>query len=235
MIAVGYSRVSTELQTESGLGLESQEEKIRNYCQLKGMELRQIYRENCITGTMPLRYRPEGKKMWEEKNIDSIVIVRLDRAFRNAVDAMTSAVEFRKRKIALHIIDMGGNSIDTNTAIGELFFNMLAAFAQAEVSLIRERTLAALTIKRKRQEKLGGKEPFGYSTIERNGKKILVKNENEYEILSLINTLHKKGYSSHKIAKKLNEARIPSKSGISWSRPVIWKILKRFARESLLK
>jgi site-specific DNA recombinase len=37
--AIGYIRVSSEEQADSGLGLEAQRQRIRAYCDMKGLSL----------------------------------------------------------------------------------------------------------------------------------------------------------------------------------------------------
>jgi len=44
------------------------------------------------------------------------------------------------RGIDLHIVDMGGQAIDTTTAVGRLFLTIVAAMAEMERGLISERT-----------------------------------------------------------------------------------------------
>ena len=50
--------------------------------------------------------------------------------------------------VALHIIDLGGNAIDTTSAAGRFMLVVLAGAAEMERNLIRERTKSALAVKR---------------------------------------------------------------------------------------
>ena len=52
----------------------------------------------------------------------------------NTVDDLNDA------GIDLHIVDMGGQAIDTTTAIGRLFLTIVGAMAEMERGLISERT-----------------------------------------------------------------------------------------------
>jgi Resolvase, N terminal domain len=60
--AIGYVRLITEEQSREGVSLEAQQERIRAYATLRGLELIHIYCEN-ISGKVPLRRRPEGTKL----------------------------------------------------------------------------------------------------------------------------------------------------------------------------
>ncbi len=43
--ALGYVRVSTDEQAERGLGLEAQRQRIRAYCEMKGLDLKTIFED----------------------------------------------------------------------------------------------------------------------------------------------------------------------------------------------
>ena len=43
--AFGYVRVSSEEQAESGLGLEAQRQRVRAYCEMKGLDLAAVYED----------------------------------------------------------------------------------------------------------------------------------------------------------------------------------------------
>ena len=41
-IALGYVRVSTDEQADRGLGLEAQRQRVRAYCEMKGLHLAEV-------------------------------------------------------------------------------------------------------------------------------------------------------------------------------------------------
>jgi DNA invertase Pin-like site-specific DNA recombinase len=86
---------------------------------------------------------------------DCLIVWRLDRLGR----AMRSLIDFvenlRKRGVDFRSVNEG---IDTTTAAGRFFFHVLAALAQMERELIKERTNAGLTAARARGRK-GGRRP----------------------------------------------------------------------------
>ncbi len=49
-IALGYVRVSTDEQAERGLGLEAQRQRIRAYCEMKGLHLTTIFEDPGLSG-----------------------------------------------------------------------------------------------------------------------------------------------------------------------------------------
>src|SRR4051794_602824 len=114
--ALGYVRVSTEEQSREGVSLEAQQERIRAYATMRGLDLTHIYCEQGVSGKIPLRQRPEGAKLVEgidKKRAKHVLAMKLDRLFRNASDALSQSEQWDKRKVALHIIDMGGEAVNT--------------------------------------------------------------------------------------------------------------------------
>jgi DNA invertase Pin-like site-specific DNA recombinase len=87
--ACGYVRVSSEDQADSGLGLEAQRQRIRAYCELKGLHLAEIFEDPGISGGKALRSRPTGIKLLgiARKSEPVIVFARFDRLFRSVADA----------------------------------------------------------------------------------------------------------------------------------------------------
>jgi DNA invertase Pin-like site-specific DNA recombinase len=177
MKAIGYIRVSTQDQVDSGLGLDNQRSKILAFCNAKGWELEDIIEENGISGSVPIEERKEGRRLLEliadKKNeIRAVVMLRLDRGFRNTEDCLKTTREWTRKGIGVHFIDMAG--MDPATSMGVLQMTMMAGFSQFERSIIGDRTRAALAVKRGRGEKTGGHVPYGYSwEMNKDGVKIL--------------------------------------------------------------
>lgn len=221
--AVGYIRVSTDGQAESGLSLEAQRAKIQAYASLKDLELVEIIEDAGISAKN--LKRPGMQRIMEmvrKKEIDAVIILKLDRMFRNTVDALNTSQIFQKRGVALHSIT---ESLDTESAIGGFFFTLIAALGEMERKLIGERTKTALAQKRERGEKTGGNVPYGFS--QEGGK--LVENEEEQATLQMMRQLKADGLSLQKIANKLNNDGIKAKMGGVWSRGLVFMILKNAA------
>jgi DNA invertase Pin-like site-specific DNA recombinase len=234
MKAVGYIRVSKEEQAISGLGLEDQTSKIALYCQMKGLDLTHTYREEAVSGAKPLADRPEGAKLLDalkkSKAESCVIVLKLDRIFRNAQDCLATVEAWDnpkngKQHVALHIIDLGGNSINTQSAAGKFMLTVLAGAAEMERNLISERTKAALDVKRKNGYKTGGKNPpYGFDA-KRNGK--LVENEDEQAVLAAMVELKQAGETYESITSFLNEQGIKSKTGKLWNPGTTYGVLSR--------
>lgn len=85
---------------------------------------------------------------------DSFVVMDLDRAFRSSIDAILTAEHLRQIGVTFRILSM---AIDTSTPEGELYYTMIAGFAQFERRIISRRTKGGLVAARARGVKLGRK------------------------------------------------------------------------------
>lgn len=58
--ALGYVRVSSDEQADSGLGLAAQRQRIRTYTELKDLRLVEVYEDPGVSGGKELNTRPGG-------------------------------------------------------------------------------------------------------------------------------------------------------------------------------
>jgi len=212
--AVCYIRVSTEEQAREGVSLEAQEERLRSYCKMVGLEIVELIKEGGVSATKPLRERPGGKILTElinNKKAEHVIAFKLDRLFRNAEDALHQTKEWDKKGVTLHLVDMGGQALNTQSAMGRFFLNVMAGFAELERNLIAERTATALNYKKKNLEAYAPT-PLGFERIE----DTLKKDKEEWEIVDYIFQLREEGLSYWKIAGDLNNRGIPGKRGGKW-------------------
>jgi DNA invertase Pin-like site-specific DNA recombinase len=163
-----------------------------------------------------------------EGKASHIVALRLDRLFRDAADCLATVESWTKRGFVLHLLDVGGNSIDTSSAAGKFMLTILAAVAEMERNLIAERIRNVMSWKR-RNRKVFGHEPYGFA---RDGD-ALVPVEAEQKTLELIFELRARGYSLHKIARTLEARGIPTKRGGRWAAATVRKLLARAEGEAL--
>jgi DNA invertase Pin-like site-specific DNA recombinase len=84
---------------------------------------------------------------------DVLVVWKLDRLGRTMKGLVDLAAELAERKIGLRSLTDG---IDTAGTAGKLVFHIMAAMAEMERDLVRERTTAALIVAR-REGRVGGR------------------------------------------------------------------------------
>jgi site-specific DNA recombinase len=164
--AYGYVRVSSEDQADSGLGLGAQRQRIRAYCDLKGLDLAEILEDPGISGGKALSGRPAGIKLLSiaRKSKPVIVVAKFDRLFRSVADAAQTIVDFDRMGIEPVAIAEG---FDMTNPYGRAMAQMASVFAELERAMIRERTRAAMKVKRGRRERISRHAPYGWDRVGR--------------------------------------------------------------------
>jgi DNA invertase Pin-like site-specific DNA recombinase len=212
--AVCYIRVSTEEQAKEGVSLDAQESKLRAYCAMTGVEIVKIIREEGVSASKALYTRPGGEellKLIARGQAKHVVSLKLDRLFRDAEDALHQTKAWDKAGVALHLVDMGGQTLNTASPMGRFFLNVMAGFAELERNLIAERTSMALAHKKAHREAYGPT-PFGFDRI---GGRI-AENPSEQAVIGRIQQQRAAGQTLRAIADGLNADEIPTKTGGKW-------------------
>jgi DNA invertase Pin-like site-specific DNA recombinase len=209
--AILYLRVSTQEQATEGVSLAAQEARLRAYATLRGLSVVQVVTDAGVSGSVPLAEREGGRQLLaridaaqrvgrKQREPVHVLAVKLDRLFRNTVDALEVSAEWDRRGVSMHLIDIGGQSVDTSSAIGRFFLTMLAGVAEMERKMIGERTSAALRHKVATLQKAGGKAPFGF----RHEGQTTVPDAAEQATIQRIRELRGQALSLREIAAKLN-------------------------------
>lgn len=129
----GYIRVSTADQATRGLSLETQEAEIRRYAEAEGIQLAGIYVDKGITARKRLDRREGFLRLMEEvdaERIDVIIVLRLDRWFRNVYDYHRMMNEH----LLPHHVDWCAvkEQYNTKTTNGRLMINLRLSIAEQE-------------------------------------------------------------------------------------------------------
>ena len=163
--AVCYYRVSSEEQAKEGVSLEAQEQRLLAYCALMGLSPVAMIREAGVSAGKPLSTRTGGAELLRlihTKQVQHVVALKLDRLFRDTEECLHQTKRWDKAGVALHLVDMGGQTLNTASAMGRMFLTMAAGFAELERNLVAERTAAAIHYKQSQHEYIGGDLPFGW-------------------------------------------------------------------------
>src|SRR3984885_13860398 len=179
MAIYGYCRVSTVRQAAEGESLEVQQRQIQGYAHMHGLVLDQIVVEEGVSGSVPVAERPAAGPLFAKLTKSDVVVApKLDRLFRSALDALKVVEDLKKRGVALHLLDLGGDI--SGNGLSKLFLTIAAAFAEAERDRIRERIGQVKADQKARGRYLGGKIPFG---VRRSESGELVPHEAEQEAI----------------------------------------------------
>jgi site-specific DNA recombinase len=224
--AIGYIRVSSEEQADSGLGLEAQRLRIQAYCTMKDLQLVEVLEDGGVSGGKPLASRAAGARLLAQarKTKAVVVVAKFDRLFRSVADAAQSIADFNHRGIELVAIAEG---FDMTNPYGRAMAQMASVFAELERAMIRERTRAALDVKRGRHERISRHAPYGWDF---GPKGRLVENAKQQRAIGRMKTLHAEGKSLRKIADLLNREGIAPQRGERWLHSSVLRILGRAKR-----
>ncbi len=88
---------------------------------------------------------------------DTIVITTLDRLGRSTQNMLAFADELRSRGAGLRVLNLGGGDVDTATPMGSMLFTIMAALAQMEHEIKRERVTDSIRKRREAGKDLGGR------------------------------------------------------------------------------
>ena len=133
----GYARVSTATQGRDGNSLEDQVAALEKYgCQ-------KIVKEAFTGKTMD---RPTFLSLLEDlQEGDTLVVCKLDRFARTAIEGVQTVRELFERGVRVHILNMG---LIENTLTGNLILTVMLAFAEYERGMIVERTQTGKAVAR---------------------------------------------------------------------------------------
>jgi DNA invertase Pin-like site-specific DNA recombinase len=147
MRAIGYARVSTDGQAESGAGLDAQVSAMRAESVRRGWELVRVAIDAGVSGkSLNGRHQlTEALDALDAGEAEVLLAAKLDRVSRSVLDFAALMARADRRGWCIVVLDV---NVDTTSATGELMATVVAAFAQYERRLIGQRTRDALAAKR---------------------------------------------------------------------------------------
>ena len=192
-----YVRVSTEEQAKEGISIDAQIERCKAFCKARDWKIFKIYTDaGYSAGTMD---RPALKNLVDDinnKRFNILLVYKIDRFSRKLKDLISILEDLKSKGVNFTSVT---EQIDTTTAMGEAFFQIIGVFAQLERGMVKERVEMAFDKKINSGEMLN-RAPMGY--IYRNSR--LVVNEEEAEKVREIFNMWAAGIHYKEIAKKFN-------------------------------
>ncbi|MFH1174523.1 MAG: recombinase family protein [archaeon] len=190
-----YVRVSTEEQALEGISLKAQVDRCRSYCEAKGWTVYKVYQDAGFSaGSMN---RPAFELLMrdaEEKKFSIILVYKVDRFSRKLKDLITIMEKLKEQGINFTSVT---EQIDTTSAMGEAFFQIIGVFAQLERGMIKDRVELAFSRKIELGEALS-RAPLGYKYV---NKKLVVHEENAEKVREIF-AMWAQGISYKEIAAK---------------------------------
>lgn len=208
-VVLGYARVSTTEQADSGAGLDAQRHTIEAECAYRGLTLERIYVDAGVSGrTLDRPALSEALSALDEGRAGALVVAKVDRLSRSLADfagLMQRAERCGWRIVAL---DLG---VDTTTPAGEMMAGVIAGIAQYERRLIGQRTRDALAARRAAGVTLGRPRLIDPQLADR------------------IRTRRSAGATLAAVADELNREGVTTPTGRTWSPALVRKVAIRAA------
>ena len=204
-----YYRVSTD---EQKLGIDAQRDMVRDFCNANNLCVAREFADHGVSGGLELDKRPallEALDAVSDKSVQAIVVAKRCRLAR---DGYVAAMVYRLVERHGAKVMCADGVANGDTPEDMLLRGMLDLFAQYERELIRARTRAAMSQKRKRHEHTGGHAPFGFEVVD--GK--LVKSASEQRAIKIAKLLRGSGMSLRKIGTTLSDQGLTPRSGGAW-------------------
>ncbi|QDV34043.1 recombinase family protein [Tautonia plasticadhaerens] len=223
MRAVGYVRVSTQEQSQDGVSLASQREKVVGYAALYGLELVAVEEDaGASAKTLDRPALARALALIDRGEADGLLVAKLDRLTRSVADLDTLIRRYFGEPAGKQLWSVA-DAIDTRTAAGRLVLNVLMSVAQWERETIGERTRDALAYKRSQGERTG-QIPYG-RRLSADGVH-LEADDGELALLDWIRSRKADGHSLRAIARELGRMGAPTKNGGAWSKTTVGRLLQ---------
>ena len=205
MKAIGYIRVSTQEQAQSGLGLEAQAVAIRAEATRRGWDLEIIADEGESGSKIDRPGLLIAKDALARGEAQALIVARQDRLMRSSLGWAQIVSQSKDQKWSLICLDI---NLDTASPMGECMGSILAAVAQFELESIRKRTKDALAVKKSQGYRLGRPATMPEETRAR------------------INALRNSGVTLQGVADTLNTEGIPTaRGGSKWYASTVQKAI----------
>lgn len=164
---IGYARVSTRQQST-----DRQEQDLL----AAGVRRDDLYIDRGVSGARASRPHFD-RAIAALHDGDTLVIATLDRLGRSTQNMLAFAQELRSRGAGLRVLNLGGGDVDTSTPMGSMVFTVMAALAQMELDIKRERIGDSVSKRRAAGKDLGGRRPVFTDSQIRNAVRLIDSGE----------------------------------------------------------
>lgn len=144
---IGYARVSTNDQLH---------DRQLQDLQAAGCRRHDIFVDQGVSGAHASRPSLD-KALSVLQPGDTLVVTTLDRLGRSVMNMLELAQRLRHDGVNLKVLNLGGGSVDTTTPIGNMVFTIMAALAEMELEIKRERIRDSVAKRRAQGQDLGGR------------------------------------------------------------------------------
>ena len=229
--AVGYVRVSTDMQAAEGLSLEAQQAAIEGYCSIHGIKLVKLCKD-VMSGGKDVRPGLSEALRTLQTSADVLIWLKLDRVSRSIKHFCELYEKYFKDGTKELVASR--ESIRMDSSLGRALGGILLVFAQMEREAIGERTREAIGHIRRSGYHFG-KVPFGKRAVpaaDNPRMKVLVDDEEEQRIVEQIREWGETGIGISEMARRLNEKEVVPPQGKEWTKSLIYNLRLRTRQTS---
>lgn len=226
--AIGYIRVSTDMQAVDGLSLDAQKAAIEQYCAAHGYKLMKVCRD-VISGGKDQRPGLQDALSSLEKGADILVVLKFDRLSRS-IKHFCELYERYFRDGAKELVAIR-ESIRLDSSLGRALVSILLVFAQMEREATGERTREAVRHIRSQGYHFG-KVPYGKRTVAAPDNprfRVLVDDEEEQAVLTTLKDWAAQGVGITEMADRLNDQGQKPPQGEKWTKSLIYNLKLRLS------
>jgi DNA invertase Pin-like site-specific DNA recombinase len=224
--AVGYVRVSTDMQASEGMSLDAQRSAIESYCAMMGIKLVKLC-QDVMSGGKDVRPGLADALRTLQGSADVLIVLKFDRLSRSIKHFCelyeTYFKDGTKELVAIR------ESIRLDSSLGRALVGILLVFAQMEREATGERTKEAIGHIRKSGYHFG-KVPYGKRKIpapDNPRMKILVEDETEQRTIAQIKEWANEGVGISEMAARLNAKGVPPPQGKEWTKSLLYNLRLR--------
>ncbi|MDR4936054.1 recombinase family protein [Rossellomorea marisflavi] len=226
--ALGYIRVSTDIQVEEGSSLITQREEIATYCRDHSIDLVTVYEDAGISGAKLFERAGlmELIDRLEREHIDFLLVSKMDRLSRDAEARGWINFEMQRRGIKTKVLSLvASENMEGKDGFTKMMNAMIAYIAEIERERITQRLSAGRTHKRKQGGFAGGRAPLGY--ISEKGSKRLHVNADKVETVRRLFALREEGGTLQAVADRLNHEGYTTQNDKRFTQMQVKRALER--------
>lgn len=156
-----YSRVSTTKREQKP---EVQVQELRRYCKARGFKVTHEITDRARGGTDDRPGLKQLLSLVRAREVDAVVVVKLDRLFRSLKHLVNTLSEFEALGVKFIATR---DQVDLTTPAGRMFVQILGSLAEFERELIRERIMVGLEHAKRQGKKLGRPKKNDYDAVQK--------------------------------------------------------------------
>jgi DNA invertase Pin-like site-specific DNA recombinase len=219
---VSYTRVSTDRQGKSGLGLDAQRGAIKRFAESEGLEIiAELVEIETGKGSDALDRRPllRDALALARKNKAAVCVAKLDRLSRDVAFVSTLMAQ----KVPFIVAELGADA-------DPFMLHIYAALAEKERALISARTKDALAKKKEQGAVLGNRTNLDVASRKGNEANRAAAQAFAANLLPLVREIQAAGAKSlHAIAAELTRRGVQTARGGVWNASRVRDLLARAA------